>query len=232
MREGKTMGEHDVQISVVPKEVFRIGSFVVTETMISAAIAVAVIILFALFVRLFCIPKWRKEDEKKSGLRILVEYLVNMFDGNAAEQTHGNSGFTGALYFACAALICIGTLTEMLNLRPPTSDLSLTLTLGILSFLIIFVLGIKEKRAKRLLHYVNPLNLLTDCVVQFSLALRMFGSVFSGYLIMHLIYTLLPMWLHVAVPAIGNVIFTLFHAVIQSYIFMFLSMSLINEAIE
>ncbi len=223
---------HDSEISVVPKKAFRIGSFVVTETMISAAIATLALILFALVVRIFLIPRWRKEYEKKSGLRILVEYLVNMFDGNAVEQTHNNSGFTGAFYFACAAFICIGTLTEMFNLRPPTSDLSLTLVLGILSFLVIFALGFKAKKGKRLLHYLNPINLLTDCVVPFSLALRMFGSVFSGYLIMHLIYTLLPIWLNVAIPAVGNVIFTLFHAVIQSYIFMFLSMCLINEAIE
>ena len=223
---------HDSEITVVPKEAFRIGSFIVTETMLSAAITVAAVILFALAVRLFFIPRWKKEYEKKSGFRILIEYLVNMFDGNAIEQTHNNSGFTGAFYFACAAFICVGTLTEMFNLRPPTSDLSLTLTLGILSFLVIFALGFKAKKGKRLLHYVNPINLLTDCVVPFSLALRMFGSVFSGYLIMHLIYTLLPMWLHVAVPAVGNVIFTICHAVIQSYIFMFLSMCLINEAIE
>ena len=222
----------DSEISVVPKEAFRIGSFVVTETMISAAAATLVVILFALAVRIFLIPRWRKEYEKKSGLRILIEYLVDMFDGNAVEQTHKNSGFTGAFYFACAAFICVGTLMELFDMRPPTSDLSLTLTLGILSFLVIFILGFKAKKAKRLLHYANPINLLTDCVVPFSLALRMFGSVFSGYLIMHLIYTLLPMWLHVAIPAVASVMFTLFHALIQSYIFMFLSMCLINEAIE
>ena len=220
------------KISVVPREVFKIGSFPVTETMLSAAVATVLVILFALCVRIFCIPRWKNEYENKSAFRILIEYLVNMFDGNAKEQTHNNSGFTGAFYFACAAFICIGTFTELLNLRPPTSDLSLTLTLGIMSFLVILVCGFKSKRAKRLLHYANPINLLTDCVVPFSLALRMFGSVFSGFLIMHLVYTLLPLYMQVAIPAVGNVMFTLFHALIQSYIYMFLSMSLINEAME
>ena len=55
----------DSEISVVPKEAFRIGSFVVTETMISAAAATLVVILFALAVRIFLIPRWRKEYEKK-----------------------------------------------------------------------------------------------------------------------------------------------------------------------
>lgn len=88
-----------------------------------------------------------------------------------------------------------------------------------------------KKKAKRLIHYCNPINVISDVVVPVSLALRMFGSVFSGYIIMHLIYGL-PIFARVALPAVGSVIFTLFHALIQSYIFMFLSMSFIGEAID
>ena len=64
--------------------------------------------------------------------------------------------------------------------------------------------------------------------VPLSMALRIFGSVFSGYMIMELIYGVIP----VAVPALASVIFTLFHALIQSYIYMFLSFSFVAEAAE
>ena len=88
---------------------------------------------------------------------------------------------------------------------------------------------LRKKKFKRLLHYANPINLVTDGVVPFSLALRMFGSVFSGYLIMHLIYSLpFP----IGYPIIGNVIFTMFHALMQSYVFIMLSMCFVSEAIE
>lgn len=83
----------------------------------------------------------------------------------------------------------------------------------------------------KILRFANPINDLTDIVIPFSMALRMFGSVFSGYLIMHLIYSL-PWFAKIALPALASVIFTIFHALIQSYIFMFLSMSFISEATE
>lgn len=218
-------------ISISPKKIFQIGNFWVTETMISGFITVVILLLFALIVRVAFISRWEKQDNKKSAFRLLLEYLVSTFNGSAQSQTGRNSGFVGAFYFSAAAFICIGTLVEMLGLRPPTSDLNLTLTFGLFTFLLIFILGFKEKKARRLLHYCNPINIISDVVIPFSLALRMFGSVFSGYMIMHLIYSLPPFAL-IALPAIGNIMFTIFHALIQSYIFMFLSMCFIGEATE
>ena len=119
----------------------------------------------------------------------------------------------------------------MTGLLPPTSDLNAALALGLLSFILIAFLGFHKKKARRLKHYCNPINIVSDVVVPFSLALRLFGSVFSGYVIMHLLYSL-PMFAQVGLPAVASVIFTVFHALIQSYIFMFLSMNFIGEAIE
>lgn len=223
-----------LEINIVPKTVFDIGGFKVTETMLSCALTVLVLIIFALIVRIFFIPRWEKESRKKSGFRIFLEYIINMFSGTADEQTGRNSGFTGAFYFSCSAFICVATLLEMLSFRPATTDLSLTIVFGFMTFSIIFFLGFKERRAKRLFHYLNPLNTLTDCVVPVSIALRMFGSVFCGFLIMHLIYSMLPAFIHYTgiVGAIGNIVFTAFHALIQAYVYMFLSMNLINEVSE
>ena len=61
------------------------------------------------------------------------------------------------------------------------------------------------------------------------MALRLFGSVYSGYLIMDIVYQTA---LRNVLPVIMEPIFTLFHAFMQAYIFMFLSMNFINEAIE
>lgn len=228
---------HDIP-SIAPNEAFKIGSFVVTETMVSTTITALVIILFAIVVRVFFIPKWAKEHEKKSGFRLLLEYLVNMFDSTAWEKTGSAAPFVGMFYFGSSAFICIGILLEMFGFRPALSDFNVTLAFGLATFIIIIVLGLLHKGPKRLLHYVNPLYTLTDVVVPVSVALRIFGSVFSGYLIMHLIYNaILPYQvarfiLPVLLPVVGSVMFTIFHAVIQSYVYMFLSMSLINEATE
>ncbi|MCI8458429.1 MAG: F0F1 ATP synthase subunit A [Clostridia bacterium] len=219
------------EISIPPEPVFEIGPITVTNTMVSAFVTTVILLLAAVAIRLFCIPRWRKDDEHISGFRLFIESMVNMFDSSAAEQTERYGGFVGPFYFALAGFIALGTLMEMTGLRPPTSDLNATLALGLLSFVLIFVFGFCKKRARRLIHYCNPINVISDVVVPFSLALRLFGSVFSGYVVMHLLYSL-PVFAQVALPAVGSVIFTLFHAIIQSYIFMFLSMSFIGEAIE
>lgn len=218
--------------SLQPKTIFFEGSiFEITDTMISALITSFLLIIFAVIVRVAFIPRWAKTYDKKSGFRLLMEALVNMFDDNAVSTVKHNSKFVAPWYFAVAAFICVGTLTEMVGLRPPTSDLNLTLSLGISTFILINVYGFKEKKHKRLLRFLNPINLLSDLVVPLSMALRLFGSVFSGYLIMHLIYSL-PWVARIALPAVASVMFTIFHALIQSYIFMFLSMSFISEASE
>lgn len=218
--------------SLQPKQILFKGSpFAVTDTMISAFCTTVMLILFALVVRIFFIPRWSKTYDKKSGFRLFLEALVNMFEDNAQSTVGHNSNFVAPWYFAAAAFICVGTLTEMTGVRPPTSDLNVALALGFTTFILINFFGFKEKKFKRLLRFANPINLLTDLVVPFSMALRMFGSVFSGFLIMHLIYGL-PWFALIALPAVASVMFTIFHALIQSYIFMFLSMSFISEATE
>lgn len=217
--------------SLAPEILWEHGSVRITATMVSALVTTLIVILFALAVRIFCIPRWRKTFDKKSGLRILLESMVGMFDGNAGETVPTHSGFVGAWYFAAAAFICIGTLVEMTGLRPPTSDFNLTLSMGITTFIFIQFFGFRDRKLKRLTHFVNPLNWITDIAVPLSMSLRILGSVFSGYLIMHLIYSL-PWGALIGLPAVASVIFTIFHALIQSYIYMFLSMSFIAEATE
>ncbi|MCI9031172.1 MAG: F0F1 ATP synthase subunit A [Clostridia bacterium] len=218
--------------SLQPKTIYFEGSpFKITDTMVSAAITTVVLIIFAIIVRVAFIPRWKKTYDKKSGFRLLLEALVNMFEDNAVSTVGHNSKFIAPWYFAAAAFVCIGTLLEMTGLRPPTSDLNVTLSLGVTTFVLINYYGFKEKKWRRFLRFANPINDLTDIVIPFSMALRMFGSVFSGYLIMHLIYSL-PWFAKIALPALASVIFTIFHALIQSYIFMFLSMSFISEATE
>lgn len=228
---GLTQTILSIKISIQPEVLFKIGLIPITDTMVSAFITMLVLVVFALIVRIFFIPRWRKNDSEYSGFRLFVEAMVNMFNTSAREQDGEYSGFVAPFYFSLAGFIAFGTLTELFGFRPPTSDLNATLAMGLMSFALIAFFGFYKKKARRLLHYCNPVNIVSDVVVPVSLALRMFGSVFSGYVIMHLIYGL-PIFARIALPAAASVIFTIFHALIQSYIFMFLSMSFIGEAIE
>ncbi len=214
--------------SIAPDVLYSSGDFDFTVTMFSSLLVTGLLILFAVIVRVVCIPRWNKDIKCMSGLRAFLEWAVGMFVRDSDELTEKYSKTVGPLYFGCATYIMFGVLVELFGLRSPLSDLNCDIVMGAITFIAVQSIGIAKHRAKRLKHFAPVIPLITDCVVPFSMALRLFGSVFSGYLIMEIVYGVCPYVLPVALEPL----FTLFHAVIQSYVFMFLSMNFINEAIE
>lgn len=220
----------DIELpDIAPRVIYSAGGFKLSATMLSAFIVTGVLILFAVVVRVFFIPRWNKDFKHTSAFRALIEWLVGMFDGNSKDMTENYAVAVGPIYFGCSAFIAFGILIELFGLRSPLSDLNCNIVLGLITFFAIFILGFAKRRARRLLHYAAVIPLVTDCVVPFSMALRLFGSVYSGYLIMDLVY---QTGLRYVLPVVLEPLFTLFHAAMQAYIFMFLSMNFINEAIE
>lgn len=214
---------------IAPKVLYTIGDFEFTQTMLSTCVVTGALIVFAAVVRIFFIPRWNKDFKHISAFRMLVEWVVGLFDTNSKDMTHKYASPVGALYFGCAAFIMFGILIELLGFRSPMSDLNCNIILGLITFFVIFIIGFMKHRARRLKHYAAIIPLVTDCVVPFSMALRLFGSVYSGYLIMEIVYQTA---LRNVLPVLLDPLFTLFHALMQAYIFMFLSMNFINEAIE
>lgn len=215
--------------TIAPKVLYSIGSFDITVTMFSTFLVTVVLILFAVVVRVVFIPRWNKDLKHTSVFRMFVEWAVGLFDTNSKDMTENYSEAVGAVYFGCSAFIMFGILIELFGLRSPLSDLNCNIILGLITFFAILIIGFMKKRTRRLTHYATVIPLVTDLVVPFSMALRLFGSVFSGYLIMDIVYQTA---LRNILPVVLEPLFTLFHAVMQSYIFMFLSMNFINEAIE
>lgn len=215
--------------SIAPKVLYTIGDFDITLTMFSSLVVTLAVIIFAIVVRVAFVPRWSKDFKHTSGFRVIMEAAVDMFDANSKDMTGKYAGAVGSMYFGCSAFIMFGILIELFGLRSPLSDLNCNIILGLITFFAIMIMGFMQHRVRRLKHYAAIIPLVTDCVVPFSMALRLFGSVYSGYLIMDIVYQTV---LRNVLPVIMEPIFTLFHAFMQAYIFMFLSMNFINEAIE
>ena len=68
-----------------------------------------------------------------------------------------------------------------------------------------------------------------DYVVRpLSLALRLFGNIFGGYIVVELLYHACAL----VAPAIAGVYFDLFDGALQAYVFAFLTMVYLQEATE
>lgn len=223
----------ELQEKVFPKNVIKIGSFAVNDSVISGFIVVAVVLIVALILRLTIIRKWKTTP---TGGQMFLEWLVSFFDKSADEMTENYSGLMGPYTLGAAAYIFCGVLIELFGLRPAIADVCACLSLALCSFIFIHTLGFVRNRHRRLKHYLNPINVITDLAVPVSMTFRLFGSILSGMVIMDLIYIIVESIWYFGVPVVVAAaltpVFTLFHAVIQAYVFASLTLTFVSEAIE
>lgn len=202
----------------------------ISPGLITAFIFSIFIIILAVLIRVFFIPKFKK-NKVPSKLQIFLEYMVSYFDTTSSESVHKHASFVGPYVFTAAAFIAITTLSELLGFTPTFSSINACIAFGLMTFIVIKISGTRQfgiiKRTKRLL---NPINMVTDLAVPLSLSLRLFGAITSGFIIIELLYS--TIYTSIALPAVVSVITTLFHALIQSYLFATLTIIFVSEAVE
>ncbi len=208
-----------------PEKVSFFGSKIMVNPSYYSGFAVMLIlVVLAIILRCTVIKNMKNTPNK---IQMVLESLVKTFS-SMADGKYNSS--VGCYIMVAAIYICLGTLIELFGFRPIFADLNACVSMGVSTFILIFFFGIKEKKGRRFLHYINPINILTDIAVPVSMSFRLFGSIVSGLLIIELIYSYLI--LSFGVPVLVSVITTLFHALIQSYIFAVLSSLFIGEATE
>ena len=115
------------------------------------------------------------------------------------------------------------------KLIAPTSDVNTTYALALLVIILMHAVSVRRNgAAKYTRHYFQPspalfpINFIEELVKPFTLALRLFGNIFSGTILIALI-GLFPAWLSWA-PTAGWKIFDAFIGVIQAFIFALLTL--------
>ena len=115
----------------------------------------------------------------------------------------------------------------------PTACLSVTAALAIVAFFTTHTIGIREVGAKRyfkafIMPYLImlPLNLIEQAVRPVSLALRLYGNLYSEEMVVEQLYNIFP----VLLPLLMNVLSLLF-CFIQAMVFTMLLSIYIGEAI-
>lgn len=236
---GKT-SHLSVEFEMFSPRVEIFGLSLAKTTLTATAATLALIILLVLF-RLTAVPKF--SEDKPEGIQNVAEIVVEFMDG-FVEKSAG-SIFVRFLspYMISVALFMAGcAFSEMLGLRAPTSDLTCTLALGLCTFALINICGVKKNgvggRLKNMGGAVPamrpvmiPLKAVSDIAVPVSLACRLFGNMLGGLLVMDLLKGVLGGYAS-GLPAIAGLYFNLFHPGIQIYIFITLSLTFINEAME
>ena len=207
----------------------------VSKTTVTTWIIIGIVFVLSVIFRLFIYPKF---TDNPKGIQNVLEILVEAADNFTSSQTHNLSPVLSEYIFSIAVMIVGCAAVELFSVRPPTSDLVFTFSLGLLTFILINYYGIKKKglfgRIKALATpspIIFPMKVLSDVAVPVSLACRLFGNMLGGMIVMDLLKSSLGGYA-VGMTSLAGLYFNLFHPLIQTYIFIVLSLTFINEATE
>lgn len=205
----------------------------VNPGLISAFLVTAILLAAAVLIRIFVIPRFRYTPGK---LQLLLEEAVGLFDRMAKNSSPHRFRFVGAYIFAAGAFIFVGTLFELLGLQAvtvhghpvtlpaPLSDVNAAIALGTLSYLVILSGGIAANGVK------GVGKTLKEFSLPISMSFRLFGALLSGLLVTELVYYYVN--LSFVLPVVVGVLFTLLHAVIQTYVLTMLTSMYYGEVSE
>lgn len=225
-----------------PLILFNIFNIPVSNTIISS------FLITIFFLILFSIVTYNLNLDSKRGFIARSIYDLTKFIGSISlgDKSEKYLAIIGSLFFyilfsnilglfPIPMPIFSGSGIHLTNFRPPTSDINITVSLALASIFFITYESIRFNGLKNYLKdffkplpFMLPLNIIGEVAKPFSLAVRLFGNIFSGMLIMSLIYRYMP----IIVPAIFHIYFDMFAGLIQSIIFVSLTSVYISFAVE
>ncbi|AOT70078.1 F0F1 ATP synthase subunit A [Geosporobacter ferrireducens] len=227
-----------------PRVIFELpGGILITETVTTTWIIMAVLTIFALVAT-------RRFDKVPRGLQNVVELLV---DGiyKLTAQTMGEDKKAFAPYIGTLMmyLVC-ANLAGLFGFRPPTADINTTMALALMTFFMIHFFGMKRKGIGSYLKgflepfpALLPINVIGEIATPISLSFRLFGNIIGGVIIMNLLYGALaalsqsvgipniPVF-QTAIPTVFHLYFDVFAGVLQSFIFAMLTMVFVSIAMD
>ncbi|MGA8854281.1 MAG: F0F1 ATP synthase subunit A [Christiangramia sp.] len=193
-----------------------------------------VLMLLLVFASML-ITRRLKTDIRISRWQCILEMLVTGMNQQIKEIGLKNPekfvGFIGTMFIfiAFANLLIIFP-----GYEPPTSSLSTTAALAISVFLAVPLFGIEESGVKGYLKtYVQPtfimlpFNIISELSRTLALAVRLFGNIMSGGLIITILLGIAPLIFPVLMTVLG-----LITGIIQAYIFSILATVYIAAATQ
>ncbi|MDR1001333.1 MAG: F0F1 ATP synthase subunit A [Clostridiales bacterium] len=206
-----------------------------TQSILGTWIIMAALILFTVFVNIYMRVKKFEDVPKPRSLQNVLEVAVDSMHNLVRDNAGNDLGWLGGYFFGVFVYIVCCNYAPLLKLRPPTADIATTLPLALNTFLLIHVLGLVKRKGEYLKDYVKPMflflpiHLIGELARPISLALRLFGNLLGGMIMIDLLYHALPLYFRIALPVPLHIYFDIFIGALQAFIFTFLSITFISE---
>ncbi|MBK1883037.1 F0F1 ATP synthase subunit A [Luteolibacter pohnpeiensis] len=155
-------------------------------------------------------------------LEILISGMVDQIKEIGLRQPEKYIGFLGTIFlFVGTAALC----TIIPGYEPPTGSLSTTLALALCVFVAVPLFGIEDQGLRGYLKTYTeptvimlPFNLISEVSRTLALAVRLFGNMMSGSMIIAILLSITPYLFPVVMTLLG-----LLTGMVQAYIFTVLA---------
>jgi len=203
-----------------PQVVFYIGSIPIYDTIVSTWVMIAVIALIA----------WVLGKRGPMMLEMIVEFLAELVSSMMGRPATPYLPLLGALFIFIAVANIIGLVPVVTT---PTKDLNTPVALALVVFLSVYYFGIHELGLRGYIKqiaspiFILPLELISHVSRTLSLSIRLFGNIFSGEMIVAVVFSLVPL-----IAPLPLQIFTMAMGLLQAYVFTALASVYIGAAVE
>ena len=206
---------------------------------VSNGIIVSVVIIVIVILG-YVQTQRRKDDivpDESLTFRNFVELLVETI-GGLVEETMGPRGKEFILIIGTLGIfILFNNLSGLVpGFMPATDNVNTTFACSLTVFVLTHYYGVREHGIKYLKHFMGPIWWLTPIMIPIelighvarplSLGMRLFGNIMGDHLVTAIFFMLVPLF----VPLIGMFLGT-FVALVQSFVFMLLSMAYFSGAV-
>ena len=164
-------------------------------------------------------------------LEIIVSGINQQIEEVGMAEPGKYIGFVGTLFLFVATATLF---TIVPGYEPPTGSLSTTAALAICVFVAVPLFGIEEGGLREYLKaYLQPtvimlpFNIISELSRTLALAVRLFGNMMSGTMILAILLTITPFIFPIAMSALG-----LLTGMVQAYIFSILATVYIAAATQ
>lgn len=223
---------------------------------LSASIVIGwILIAFFFFLCHWLTKNLKKvpETRRQAFAELIVNTVNKMIDENMGTGMRIYAPYMATIF----AFALSGALVSLLGIRSMTVDINVTATWAVMSFIMITYNKIDANGFGGYLKglasppILTPFNILSEIATPVAMALRMFGNMAGGMIITTMLYAALGLassaiynligfnadtyyfsFLQVGIPAVLSIYFDLFSGVIQSYVFIMLTMAYIKNGRE
>lgn len=230
-----------VHISPKAEEIFFLGNFPITNTLLLIAVVfIALGIISLVFRRKFALVPGRFQNVVEFTIESVLNMMEPVFGSRKKAEKYLPwiatffililfSNWLG-LFPGVGSIIVKGEHGSIPLLRAPASDLNFTLALAILSVIIINIFGIKalgpKIHFKKFINFGSPikffigiLELVSEIAKIISFSFRLFGNIFAGEVLLTIIVFLIPY-----VIPLPFLLFEVFVGFMQAFVFSMLTM--------